>query len=70
MTGDVQLLTARQVCERVGMSRPALYRRLADGKFPPPVYVGERSPRWRSDALAAWIESLSSNPTSADRDTG
>ena len=58
-TQDVRLLTVAEVCARIGLSRPALYRRLAKGAFPPPVYVGERSPRWRSDVLAEWIEGLS-----------
>ena len=41
MTKDVELLIARQVRERVGVSRPALCWRLADGTFPQPVYVGD-----------------------------
>ena len=62
---DVTLLNIRQVMARVNLSRPTVYSRMAKGHFPKPIYPTPRSPRWRSDEIAEWIETLS-----AERATG
>lgn len=59
---EISLLTVRDVCARCGLSRPTLYRRIAAGQFPGAVYIGSRSPRWRSDVIDAWMEQLPSTP--------
>ncbi len=47
------LLTALECAEALQVSRPTLYRRIADGTFPKPVKIGALS-RWpRSEILAA-----------------
>ena len=55
----MQLLRIKAVCTMTGLGRTKVYELLADGKFPKPVYPTPRAPRWRSDEIAAWIESLS-----------
>lgn len=52
------LMTARQVAAQLGISRVHVWRKVADGTLPAPVYVGPKAPRWRAEALAAWIDSL------------
>ena len=37
-------------------SRPTLYRRIAAGRFPPPVHLGGRACGWSAAALQAWID--------------
>ena len=55
-TSHVSFLNVRAVCERCGISRPTLYR-LLKGDFPRPCYPGGiKTPRWRSDSIAAWID--------------
>ena len=55
----VTLLTVSEVCRRVGLSRPSIYRLLASGRFPRPTYPARRAPRWRSDEVADFIERVS-----------
>ncbi|MBP6895710.1 MAG: AlpA family phage regulatory protein [Pseudacidovorax sp.] len=38
------------------LSRATLYRRIADGRFPPPVHLGGRACGWSPGALQAWID--------------
>lgn len=38
------------------LSRATLYRRIAEGKFPPPVHLGGRACGWPPAALQAWID--------------
>ena len=47
---DVQRITA--------LSRPTIYRRMADGRFPSPVRLSGRVIAWSRTALMSWI----SNP--------
>ena len=39
-----------------GLSRTTLYRRIAEGKFPPPVHLGGRACGWPRAALQRWID--------------
>lgn len=41
----------RDVLRITGLSRPTLYRRIAMGRFPPPVHLGGRACGWSSVAL-------------------
>lgn len=38
------------------LSRSTIYRRIADGRFPPPVHLGGRASGWPSEALQQWID--------------
>ncbi|WP_093195561.1 MULTISPECIES: helix-turn-helix transcriptional regulator [unclassified Variovorax] len=38
------------------LSRTTVYRRIAGGKFPPPVHLGGRACGWPRAALQRWIE--------------
>lgn len=59
MEPEIVFLNVKQVCRIACLSRAAIYRKLNQGKFPKPFYVGERSPRWRSDVVNEWMESVS-----------
>lgn len=39
-----------------GLSRATLYRRIDEGRFPPPVHLGGRACGWRASALQEWID--------------
>lgn len=39
-----------------GLSRATVYRRIAEGRFPPPVHLGGRACGWRAAALQAWVD--------------
>ena len=55
----VSLLKIGAVMQRSGLARVTIYKRMAAGTFPRPVYPAPRAPRWRSDEIASWIERLS-----------
>ena len=38
------------------LSRATLYRRIAEGKFPPPVHLRGRACGWTPTALQAWVD--------------
>lgn len=51
-----RLLTTTEAAARLGLTRTALWeRRRRDPDWPPPQYVGERSPRWSAAALDAYV---------------
>jgi prophage regulatory protein len=44
------------VVKFTGWSRPQIYRKMAEGKFPKSVRVGEMSVAWLEEELLAWQE--------------
>lgn len=53
-----RLLRAHEVDARTALHRATLYRRIAQGTFPPPLQIGPRRVAWREADVAAWQESL------------
>lgn len=45
----------RDVLHLTSLTRPTLYRRIAAGRFPPPVHLGGRVCGWSRMALQAWL---------------
>ena len=52
-----KLLTFAQVSEAVALGRSTVYQRIKEETFPRPVSLGPHCVRWRSDEIAAWIDS-------------
>ena len=52
------LLRLPDVRRKTGLSRSAIYRRVADGTFPAPVKIGMRSSAWAGNEIDAWIAQL------------
>lgn len=51
----------RDVCERVRFSRAAVYRLIAEGRFPAPHKFGpskSSAVRWRQSDLDRWLANL------------
>ena len=46
---QLYLLRLPDVRHKTGLSRSAIYRRIADGTFPAPVKIGARSSAWAGD---------------------
>jgi predicted DNA-binding transcriptional regulator AlpA len=59
---DVMRITA--------LSRATVYRRIADGIFPPPVHLGGRACGWTPKALQAWIDDPGGYRVSDDKIAG
>ena len=49
-----QLLTLREVCELLKVSRSSVYKWISEGTFPAPIRIGDRAVRWQSDQIANW----------------
>ena len=54
MTYD--LLTRKQVEEKVQLTTSSIYRLMRAGKLPAPIRIGESAVRWRSDELQTWLD--------------
>lgn len=50
------LLKVKTVEAMTGLSRPSIYRLLAQCKFPEPVRLGRRCTRWPAAAVREWIQ--------------
>jgi prophage regulatory protein len=59
------LLRLAQVLEIVPLSRSEIYRRVASGKFPRPVKIGQRASAWDSDQIQAYVRDKLGGPGSA-----
>jgi prophage regulatory protein len=47
-------LRLADVSMTVGLKRSSIYRYVAEGRFPAPIKVGERSVRWKLADILAW----------------
>ena len=54
---NYDLLTRKQVEQKVQLTTSTIYRLMRDGRFPLPLKIGPSAVRWRSDELSAWLES-------------
>ena len=62
---EVTLLRLDEVKSRCALGKSLIYELMARGRFPGPVYISPKAPRWRSDQLDAWIESLPADRAAA-----
>ena len=53
-----KVLRTKAVCERIGLSRTTLWRRVRDGLFPPPLRLGGNAVGWREQVVEEWLEGL------------
>src|SRR5688500_17623615 len=53
-THGAVFLRLRDVCQIVGLSRSTIYKRLAEGQFPTPVRLGDRTVRWSAESVSIW----------------
>jgi len=47
------LLRTKDVCTVTGMARPTLYQAMAEGLFPRPIKLGEKSSAWPASEVNA-----------------
>lgn len=52
--------------EKVGLKKSALYAMIAVGKFPKPFQIGARATGWNESDVDAWIASRASVPETAN----
>ncbi len=54
--GPTIVLRMKQVIARVGLTRPTIYLRLKEGKFPKPIHLGVRAIGFLERDIEAWIQ--------------
>jgi len=50
-----KLLRLPDVMRQTGLRRAAIYARIREGIFPPPVKIGKRAVAWPESEVQAWI---------------
>ena len=50
------LLRRKQVLAVTGLSNSALYREMAEDRFPKPVRINEQVTGWRQSLVQSWID--------------
>ena len=50
-----RILRINAVLDRTGLTRSTLYRKVANGTFPPQIKISERCAGWRESAVNAWM---------------
>jgi prophage regulatory protein len=61
-----RLLRLPDVRRKVGLSRSAIYKLIAEGEFPRQISIGPRSVAWCQDDLDEWIEARLNPPDPED----
>ena len=61
-----QLITVRELTERLGVSRGTVGRWCKRPDFPKPVRIGPNSLRWQAVDVQAWIDAQSAWPDHDD----
>jgi prophage regulatory protein len=51
-----RFLRLQEVIETTGLSRTTIYRKIAEGGFPPPIKLGERAVGWKDCDVFAWMD--------------
>jgi len=50
-----QLLTTREVGQRLSLSRQTLWRMVREHRLPAPIHISPMCLRWREADIAAWV---------------
>jgi prophage regulatory protein len=61
-THQDRLLRRRDVEAIIGLSRSAIYARMAEGTFPKPISLSARAVRWRESDICQWMDGLGKPP--------
>ena len=51
-------MNARQVAEKLGLSRSTIHRMVSEGRFPKPLQVSHRAVRWKESEVSEWMDTL------------
>ncbi len=62
-----KMIRMKGVIEATGLSRSAIYQKVAAGQFPKQVKLGERSVGWLVDEVVGWLNKQISMSRSEQR---
>lgn len=55
MSTNEKILRLPQVLDKVGLKKSAIYKRIKDGQFPPPIKLGAHASGWLESEVQNWI---------------
>ncbi|WHU04257.1 AlpA family phage regulatory protein [Sphingomonas sp. NIBR02145] len=67
---DDKFLRIKAVIDKTGRSRAAIYRMMAEGRFPLQERIGVRAVGWRLSAILRWMASPSEFGDASNRVNG
>jgi prophage regulatory protein len=62
-----RLLRLSEVSTMIGLGHSSIYNYVAEGTFPAPIRIGERSVRWKLADVLAWRAQISEAGSPADK---
>ena len=57
------LIDAAELAQMLSVSKPSVWRWMAEGKLPPPIRITAQCLRWNREAVLAWIAARCPAPT-------
>ena len=51
-----RIIRREEVSQLTGLARATIYKKVADGSFPPPIRLGTRSVGWRLSDIVGWLQ--------------
>ena len=55
MTIPVRQLRLEPLCEFLGLSRSTIYRKIAEGTFPPQIRISVNGAGWKESDINRWV---------------
>ena len=53
---ELRIVRREEVTRLTGLARATIYKKVADGSFPPPRRLGDRSVGWRASDISDWLQ--------------
>ncbi len=53
---ELRVVRREEVTRLTGLARATIYKKVADGTFPPPRRLGDRAVGWRASDISDWLQ--------------
>ena len=67
ITGSLQFLRIRDVCQMLRISKPTLWRLRRSADFPAPTQLSDRAIGWSRDDIQTWVAARRQRPAGGPR---
>lgn len=65
-----RIIRLKTVLDRTGLSRSTIYRKMAEGTFPPQLKIGVHGAGWHESAIDRWVANPAAYRPDNDNDPG
>lgn len=70
MSAPERIIRLKTVLDRTGLSRSTIYRKMAEGTFPPQLKIGVHGAGWHESAIDRWVANPAAYRPDNDNDAG